>query len=54
MQCGDGVLDPGEECDCGEEERCVQSRAQCVPRGLRRGEAQCTSRRGGHKVGVPY
>ena len=34
-QCGDGVLDPGEDCDCGDIETCVQFRSSCVPPGLR-------------------
>ena len=33
--CGDGQLDNGEQCDCGDTETCVQARSPCVPPGLR-------------------
>ena len=44
-QCGNGLVDPGEECDCGDGESCVRARSGCVPPGLRRAELQCTVRR---------
>ena len=44
-QCGDGLVERGEECDCGDQETCATTRASCVPPGLRRGELQCTVRR---------
>ena len=43
-QCGDGVLDPGEQCDCGDIETCVQTSPMCVPPGLRRSETECSIR----------
>ena len=42
--CGDGAVDPGEECDCGPAEHCVAERSSCVPPGLRRGERECRMR----------
>lgn len=47
-QCGDGVLDHGEECDCGDLESCVLTSSRCVPPGLRRAETQCTVRKPSH------
>ena len=47
-QCGNGLVEAGEECDCGDQESCVQARSDCVPPGLRRAELQCTVRRSSH------
>jgi hypothetical protein len=43
--CGDGRIDPGEECDCGSVESCLAARSCCSPPGLRRGEMACHWRR---------
>jgi hypothetical protein len=43
--CGDGRVDPGEECDCGSVESCLAARSCCAPPGLRRGELACHWRR---------
>ncbi len=43
--CGDGRVDPGEECDCGSVESCLAARSCCSPPGLRRGELACHWRR---------
>ena len=43
-QCGNGLVEAGEECDCGDQETCVRARSDCVPPGLRRAELQCTVR----------
>ena len=48
--CGNALTERGEECDCGEQEDCAQSRSLCVPPGLRRGELQCTLRRNMDKL----
>ncbi len=43
--CGDGRVDPGEECDCGSVESCLAAHSCCAPPGLRRGEVACHWRR---------
>ena len=43
--CGDGVVGPHEECDCGPVESCLQKRSLCVPPGMQRGETECTVRK---------
>ena len=32
--CGDGVVDDGEECDCGGVVACIKGRSCCTPPGL--------------------
>jgi len=43
--CGDGVVDDGEECDCGGVVACIKGRSCCTPPGLRRGETECNWRK---------
>ena len=43
--CGDGVVGPHEECDCGPVESCLEKRSLCLPPGMQRGETECTVRK---------
>ena len=46
--CGDGVVDPGEDCDCGGVAECLKRRSCCTPPGLRYSSCrvrQCLRRR---------